>query len=303
MVSPLPETDPRLPPELEHAIFEISALSRPIAIPNLMLVAQRVKIWVEPILYQIVFLSEVEAQLVEGFPAFTFETFLQAIDRKPPEFFKYAVRHLFLGSSPYSYGEEVRMLDSILTACTGNTNLFAWTGFAENLSALNALDSLHHLTVNIVNLFGWNPTGCFAQPLFYNITHLEVLVFPREHLPGAAASLSLIPHLTHFAFGDPRFCGGLCDVLHSCARLACIVLLLVDPMNSDDMEAAGPFLEDALFVVISQENFKEDWARGVLWGRDYWALADAFLTARRTGKVDRSQYYIYDDDESWFEMA
>ncbi|KAJ7493002.1 hypothetical protein B0H11DRAFT_2191059 [Mycena galericulata] len=297
MVSPLPETDPRLPPELEHAIFEISALSRPIAIPNLMLVAQRVKIWVEPILYRVVFLSD-EAPPVQGFPPFTFETFLQAIDRKPPEFFKYAVRYLFVDDP-----DEVRTLDSILAACTGITSLFAWTGLAEHLSALNALGSLHHLAVSIVDLFGPNPTGCFAQPLFYNITHLELLTFPHEHLPDSAASLSLIPHLTHFAFGKSNLCGGLCDVLHSCAHLACIVLLLVDPMASEDMDAAGPLLEDVLFVVISQENFKEDWARGVLWGRDYWALADAFLTARRTGKVDRSQYYIHDDDESWFEMA
>ncbi|KAJ7493005.1 hypothetical protein B0H11DRAFT_2228333 [Mycena galericulata] len=298
MVSPLPETDPRLPPELEHAIFEISALSWPIAIPNLMLVAQRVKIWVEPILYRIVFLSDGEAPPVEGFPRFTSETFLQAIDRKPPEFFKYAVRYLFLYDP-----EEVRTLDSILAACTGIASLFALSGLAGHLSALNALDSLRHLAVNIVDLFGPNPTGCFVQPLFYNITHLELLDFPSEHLPDAAASLSLIPHLTHFAFGESILCGGLCDVLHSCAHLACIVLLLVDPMDSGDIRAAGPLLEDVIFVVIYQLDFKVDWLHRASGGRDHWALADAFLTARQTGKVDRSHYYIRDDDESWFNIA
>ncbi|KAJ7465391.1 hypothetical protein B0H11DRAFT_2197794 [Mycena galericulata] len=302
MIASLPETDPRLPPELEQAIFEISALSRPIAIPNLMLVAQRVKIWVEPILYRIVFLSDGSSTPPShGFPAFNFRTFLKAIGRKPPGFFKYAVRYLFLDDPPSC--EEVKILDLILTACTGITSLFAWTALDGHLSALNALDSLHHLTVNIVDLFGPDPTGCFAQPLFYNITHLELLDFPHEHLPDAAASLSLIPHLMHFAFGDAILCGGLCDVLHSCAHLACIVLLLVDPMDSGDMEAAGPSLEDILFVVIYQLDFKVDWLHRASGGRNYWALADAFLEARRTGKVDRSHYYIQDDDESWFDMA
>ncbi|KAJ7465376.1 hypothetical protein B0H11DRAFT_2240186 [Mycena galericulata] len=298
---PLLEADPRLPPELEHAIFEISALSWPIAIPNLMLVAQRVKIWVEPILYRIVFLSEGEPPPVEGFPRFTFETFLQAIDQKPPEFFKSAVRHLFLDDPHYRDGG--RTLDSILTSCTSITSLFAWTALAVHLSALNALDSLHHLAVNIVDLFGPNPTGCFAQPLFYNITHLELLDFPAEHLPDAAASLSLIPRLTHFACGQSILCGGLCDVLHSCAHLACIVLLLVHPMDRIDMKAAGPLLEEMLFVIIYQLDFKVDWLHRASGGKDYWALADAFLAARRTGKVDRSRYYIRDDDESWFDMA
>jgi hypothetical protein len=36
---------PILPPELEREIFEICAISRPASIPNLMLVAQRVKEW------------------------------------------------------------------------------------------------------------------------------------------------------------------------------------------------------------------------------------------------------------------
>ncbi|KAJ7465371.1 hypothetical protein B0H11DRAFT_2240180 [Mycena galericulata] len=306
MVSPVPETDPRLPPELEHAIFEISALSRPIAILNLMLVAQRVKIWVEPILYRLVFLSDGEAPPVEGFPRFTFKTFLKAIVQKPPEFFNQAVRHLFLGEPEEwpSSRLHAMMINSVLNACTGITTLFAWAVFAENLPALNALDSLHRLAVNIMDLFGRDPTGCFSQPLFRNITHLEMLDCIPDFDCSHAASLSLIPHLTHFAFSDSRLCSGFCGVFRLCARLTCVVLLEAESMGDVDVDVeAAPLIEDARFVVISQENFKEDWARGVLWRRDYWSLADAFLTARRTGKVNRFRYHIRDDDESWFDMA
>ncbi|KAJ7465379.1 hypothetical protein B0H11DRAFT_2240189 [Mycena galericulata] len=251
MASPLPETNPRLPPELEHAIFEISALSRPIAIPNLMLVAQRVKIWVEPILYRIVYLSDGEAP-AEGFPRFTSETFLQAIDRKPPEFFKYAVRYLFLDDP-----EEVRTLDSILAACTGITSLFAGTVFAENLPILNAMDSLHHLVVSMMDLFGRNLTGCFAQPLFRNITHLELLDSIGEINYSHVATLSLIPHLTHFAFGDSRLCNGFCDLFRLCARLTCIVLLEADSMGDVQVDAAL-LIEDTRFVAIYRKNWEAD---------------------------------------------
>ncbi|KAJ6543046.1 hypothetical protein B0H19DRAFT_1172653 [Mycena capillaripes] len=49
-------SEPRLPPELEVLIFETAALSHPAAIPKLMLIAHRVKHWVEPLLYTVVFL-------------------------------------------------------------------------------------------------------------------------------------------------------------------------------------------------------------------------------------------------------
>ncbi|KAJ6521621.1 hypothetical protein DFH09DRAFT_1424685 [Mycena vulgaris] len=45
---------PTLPPELEQHIFELAAISRPACIPTLMLVARRVKHWVEPLLYRTV---------------------------------------------------------------------------------------------------------------------------------------------------------------------------------------------------------------------------------------------------------
>ncbi|KAJ7887124.1 hypothetical protein B0H14DRAFT_2696630 [Mycena olivaceomarginata] len=45
---------PKLPPELECTIFEIAALARPKMIPSLILVAHRVKHWVEPLLYRVI---------------------------------------------------------------------------------------------------------------------------------------------------------------------------------------------------------------------------------------------------------
>ncbi|KAF7317625.1 hypothetical protein MKEN_00849900 [Mycena kentingensis (nom. inval.)] len=45
-------SDPHLPRELERAIFELAALRRPRSIPVLMLVAWRVKEWLDPVLFR-----------------------------------------------------------------------------------------------------------------------------------------------------------------------------------------------------------------------------------------------------------
>ncbi|KAJ7465380.1 hypothetical protein B0H11DRAFT_2284819 [Mycena galericulata] len=307
VIESVPGTDPRLPPEIECAIFEISAISRPATIPNLMLVARRVKIRVEPILYRIVLRSKSGMPPLEGCPRISFETLLQAIDEKPHEFFNNAARHLFLDDPAEGWPSpelRVKTIESIVNACTGITSILSWTRLTENLPALASLESLGYLAVNIADLFGRNPTGCFTHPLFRNITHLEILYFPPEsHFPDAAASLSLIPHLTHFGFDEPELCGVFCGVLRACAHLTCIVLLTVETMEESDMNEAKPLAEDARFVAIYQKNWEADWVRGASGQADFWVLADTFLVARRAGKVDRSRYYIHDDDNSWFDVA
>ncbi|KAJ6571193.1 hypothetical protein B0H19DRAFT_1372372 [Mycena capillaripes] len=50
--------EPRLLPELEREIFEIAAVSRPMSISTLMLIAGRISDWVEPPLYRVVIITE-----------------------------------------------------------------------------------------------------------------------------------------------------------------------------------------------------------------------------------------------------
>ncbi|KAJ7744023.1 hypothetical protein DFH07DRAFT_1063448 [Mycena maculata] len=293
----LPE--PTLPRELERSIFEVSALSRPTTIPNLMLVAQRVKVWVEPFLYHGIILSDMDP--VSGFPIFSLDVVLRAIDQKPPEFLKYAVKHLFLDVyRRYDARQQTASyLDTVLKACTGITSLVASTGLIDNLSTLASLDSLRRLTIDLREVFETNPQNCFAHSLFRNITHLEIIEFPNDQFTG----ITLIPHLTHFAFNDAGLCATLRPAFHSCARLTCIILLCGVTAAKTDvvMVVVQPLLEDGRFVIISQSNFREDWYRSVYMGNGYWALADAFLAARRAGKVDRGRFSISDEDESWFE--
>ncbi|KAJ7461189.1 hypothetical protein FB451DRAFT_1405047 [Mycena latifolia] len=88
---------PALPLDLERHIFEITALSRPVLIPRLMLVAWRVKEWAEPLLYRTITTSDA-SRIVhdENYPLLTSAAMLLALEKKPATFFRDAVRNLYL---------------------------------------------------------------------------------------------------------------------------------------------------------------------------------------------------------------
>ncbi|KAJ6452047.1 hypothetical protein C8R45DRAFT_1041252 [Mycena sanguinolenta] len=121
---------PPLPPELERSIFEAAALSWPRCIPRLMLVAWRVKSWVQPLLYRTIAVhpndsgSNSESSLDLSLAAalmYPFvlpaETLLSLINFRQPWFFRDSVRNLLLAHDIAA--EEA----SILAACSGIENL------------------------------------------------------------------------------------------------------------------------------------------------------------------------------------
>ncbi|KAJ7629604.1 hypothetical protein B0H17DRAFT_545601 [Mycena rosella] len=168
MNSPSPLiSEPRFPPDLEREIFEICALSRPRTIPSLMLVASRVKEWVEPLLYRIIAVSDSRN---ESLPPFTCDILVRTIRAKPVHFLAKYVRHLYLTPGRRNDREHV---SDILPACTGVTSLFTLWALhdAVFLTLLENMHSLRQLAVSVSSLFV--PNNGFEHRLFRNITHLR----------------------------------------------------------------------------------------------------------------------------------
>ncbi|KAJ7652668.1 hypothetical protein DFH06DRAFT_922916, partial [Mycena polygramma] len=193
---------PRLPPELECTIFEIAALSYPNGIPQLMLIAQRVRHWqVDPLLYRMVFLSpgslttQLPPRQIEGFPLIPRDHLLQSIVEKQPSFFSAAVKHIYLDDPAVTLPLE------FLAACSRLPNLFvSWREASlQFVPILNRLECLRRLTIDLESLFEFSPID-FAQPFLRNVTHLELL--DSYELSGHPTGLALLPHLTHIAFND-----------------------------------------------------------------------------------------------------
>ncbi|KAJ6566518.1 hypothetical protein B0H19DRAFT_711452 [Mycena capillaripes] len=272
--------EPRLPPELEREIFETAAVSCPTSIPTLMLIAGRVKEWVEPLLYRVVMVTSFRGR-VGGFSDIPLDILLRAIAMKPPSFFERVKFLLFLeGATTES------SVGAILAACPAVTHLFSLRLVPSHLNSLASLRCLSHLTVTIQTLFPRNID--FTHPLFRNATHLELLDYPFSQNTAHALciGLSLIPNLTHFAFYDESLCIHLRPFLGTTlGQLHCIITRSESYYTE---EAVHPLSDDERFVCIVPTNFNflDDWVRSPGGDEDYWAIAEACIAARR--KVDRS---------------
>ncbi|KAJ6465761.1 hypothetical protein C8R45DRAFT_805596, partial [Mycena sanguinolenta] len=191
---------PRLPPELECCIFEIAALSCPLSIPSLVLIARRVKDWVEPLLYRVILVPGTVtpgrlrmAEEVHRFPSVPYKILARTIARKPPSFFQ-SVTHVFVDGFR-AHGE----LNLILAACTHIVNL-AYFGIPSpsDRKSLDRLQCLRRLTIMAEPLF--SPHGLdFTAALFHNITHLELLDDCHGLPDGIGPRLALAPALTHIS--------------------------------------------------------------------------------------------------------
>ncbi|KAJ6564001.1 hypothetical protein B0H19DRAFT_1374572 [Mycena capillaripes] len=284
--------DPRLPPDLERVIFEIAARARPSTIPKLMLIAWRVKDWLEPLMYRVIYLctplSERQMHCHSlGFPVFTEESLLHIMEIKPAHFLRHAVTHAFLNVSI-----PPPVVERFLLTCTNIANLFARFILPQYGPTLNDPQALRYLTIDVSAI---SEGGADDEPhsLFLNVTHLELLGFGHVDSAALCARLGNMPNLTHIAFNMD-----LDDTtaLQANARLQCIIYLMAETAMGD----GAALLRDSRFLCIEQKrDYRLDWLRGAHAGEDYWALADEFLAARRAGKVNSSIHNIADDDNFW----
>ncbi|KAJ6550994.1 hypothetical protein DFH09DRAFT_603637 [Mycena vulgaris] len=269
---------PSFPPELERQIFEICALSRPVVIPRLMLVAWRVKEWVEPLLYRTIALDLPSP--IAGFPVFTSQNLLAVMQRKPESFFQHAVSDLLLLGHPRT---------DILSVCTGVKNLsIDYLTMDDESIPLLATFPLTHLYIEVVPLLhALTPTS----PLFSQMTHLEL--FDGEDDPIISTGLPLLPRLTHVSFANRGFLRSCLDLLETSNSLSVLVCLDNEEMLSGEAESLST---DLRFVAMSLIYYGKDWQMGAHSGEDYWSRAERFIAQRRSGEIDAIEYRIIEPE-------
>ncbi|KAJ7679743.1 hypothetical protein B0H17DRAFT_1206391 [Mycena rosella] len=281
-------TDPNLPPslpaDLERLIFELTATLYPEHMPDLLLIARRVKIWIEPLLYRVLFIYGPEHQ--GGLGDLHFRPRLHSLARyrnfihtKPASFFHAHVRHVFfVGIRPADDITE------ILAVCGASVNiaLSLVQMSAPVLPLLGALP-LQRFSGYLSNIFTHLTGPDFTHPLFTQLTHLDI----RDNYLDSWdhwADLALVPHLSHLSLRRKRgphsgaMCGG---VLAHCDGLK--VLVIVFHSYSDLNESAPIFAEvaaDRRFVMLVVADYKADWEEGARGGEDYWVRAEEAVKSR-----------------------
>jgi len=278
---------PYLPPELERQIFELCAFSRPVTIPELMLVAWRVKEWVEPLLYRTIIISPSNSTRhpIEGYPIFTTQTLLALLLSKPASFFHDSVRHLLL------HAVEDDFVKFILSVCTGVENLWAPNASVALVDLSLTPFPLSQLYTNFVPLFNEVP---HTSLIFARLTHLELIGPPPDEGVDVSSKLSLLPRLTHLSFNEEEFVPTCLDLLQDCRCLSALVFLDGKSLKHSFHEYEVVLSQDPRFVVLYSLWFK-DWRNGVYTGMDYWSRAESFIAKRRSGEIDVREYEVPDE--------
>ncbi|KAJ7131403.1 hypothetical protein C8R44DRAFT_774785 [Mycena epipterygia] len=285
---------PLLPPELERVIFGLAAHFWPLSIPTLMLVAWRVKEWVEPLLYRTITFRDGELDMgMEGHPTVHEDgkAFVALLKSRPASFFRDAVRHVLLTSNtPRDVAEFV------LSVCSGVENLWilVYEDLHDPLLPLMGHLFLKQLYCNLQRVFGSAPID-FTHNLFSQMTHLELFDIPDSD-PQFWSGIVLIPHLTHLAFNDLGFLPMGPTLLRTCSSLR--LLILLSPLRAyvTNHPQIEELAKDGRFVLLFCPRYFEDWQMGAHTGIDYWSRAEDFVAKRRSGQIDRLQYELPGDE-------
>ncbi|KAJ7453187.1 hypothetical protein FB451DRAFT_1281972 [Mycena latifolia] len=280
-----PGACPRLPEDLERLIFEISALFYPNVMPALLRVAQRVKIWIEPLLYRVIYDGSIGVW--EGR---TLTQLWNSMKTKPASFFHKNVRHVSL----YSFDDsEDYDLVKILSVCGATINLRLLgcpTRSRPTLLQTVGLMPLQRLAIHFSHLFprfggGIRDLDC---PNFTRLTHLSLADWDRSGW-DACPALAHLSSLTHLSFHNnlvlPSIVQGAFEHFPSleALALACSARLAVS-MHADIPKFAAA-AADPRFVMVLVTNERRDWEIGARGGDDFWVAVDAQVRKRRSGET------------------
>ncbi|KAJ7270131.1 hypothetical protein B0H12DRAFT_1320326 [Mycena haematopus] len=300
-----------LPPELEREIFEILALSRPVCIPNMMLVAQRVKLWVEPLLYRTLFFAEIiesmflpaparPIQRIDGLPVCNAKTFVDVLRRKSASFLYESVRNVMIQDvAPDFIIDIVQTCPRIENlSISAPLKLLDRRGF-DVLRPKQLYCALHDIVDRRTNI------NTFTLPIFSQLTHLNLFYFIDESVDSEATVLARwtaigsLQKLTHLSLPSHTTKGGLpilSRLLEVCKSLRALVVLRPPP-STPSAEIAFLAEHDVRFVMMRlRSSMSDDWQMGALTGYDHWVCADEFIAKRVSGEVPRNRFYVNELD-------
>ncbi|KAJ7159258.1 hypothetical protein C8R43DRAFT_994274 [Mycena crocata] len=275
-MSPNPDVEPRLPAELEREIFELSAYAQLRSIPSLILVAQRVKIWIEPILYRTFVVGHQTSVTEWSSPRMPSNDFLRLLDSRPATFFRDHVRHVLCDEC------TTVELEVILTKCSGTQDFCSLPFQLEStLLPLIAAMAPRRLDIPLTPLFQPGPID-LAHPLFLRVTHLCLDSNQLDTVDWllTLASLQCLTHLACFPANNGSH-GLLSGALAHCPHL---LLLLLVWYNAEDIDVqiSAPFAHDPRFVQLAVERYVEEWEAEARGGEGYWRRANAIVQERHS---------------------
>ncbi|KAJ7025478.1 hypothetical protein C8F04DRAFT_1400563 [Mycena alexandri] len=290
------QPEPSLPSDLERKIFELCAISRPASIQKLILVAWRVKEWVEPLLYQTVLLHG--STTIDGYPTFTQSALIQLMGRNPT-LLRSSVRNLCLCQPSGMTRNDIIM--NTLSYFPAVENLSLWATFGEIKTQSDATTMKLIADMPLKRFCGdFRPLlrdFPLTYPFFSHITHLGLMQVPILTAPAAAAlceRLARILPLTHLAFDHPNIIPECLALLQDCKSVRVLVFFGLGLGEQEWCQKyLAPLSHDPRFLAMEEAWYVEDWHIGVREGLDFWARASDSFDSRASRGHNNSTLFFF----------
>ncbi|KJA18317.1 hypothetical protein HYPSUDRAFT_205437 [Hypholoma sublateritium FD-334 SS-4] len=272
----MPQSDsPRLPVELERQIVELAAMGSLKSAASLMLVSQRMRKWIEPILYSVFRLDGWGKPYPPCYATVKARSGLNTTDNSPLEQYGQYILHLYIR------GRSARTVTKILRNCPHVENLMIWMVVGVDTMLVEVLEArpLKKLSIHAVDFLLLYDDQPPTRPLALSVTHLDLM---EVHDFGEGVNWQTVvtlPNLTHLRLiGTPPV--ALVQLfLSECRKLERLVV--VWPRKMHAVEAPSSYAGDFAHIVDKRLAHVVSTGRSSdLWKEDFPAI--------RT---------IYDDDE------
>ncbi|KAJ7169268.1 hypothetical protein C8R43DRAFT_1121152 [Mycena crocata] len=249
-------------------------------------------------------LSVFNALPIDGLPGSHVQTSRRIIQTKSATFLRESVRNLILRNATK---EDVRDILPILSGLDSLHITSGWEvlyrGDSPPAPGLEGL-RIHHLCCDASEIFDLKKIEPLHHPCFAQLTHLELFHAPHQSDINTVAraiytGFADLPRLTHLAFDTSTISVvSVCmEILHIYQRLQVLVIVCRWPQKW----ATEILAYDPRFVVMHRGLWPPefDWQRGVLTGADFWERAEAFVTKRVSGEIDRRTFILEKNPEDY----
>ncbi|KAJ7139524.1 hypothetical protein C8R44DRAFT_867665 [Mycena epipterygia] len=265
--------EPRLPADLERTIFEVAAQGDARTVLQIILVAQRCRAWIEPMLYRSVVVCQ---------SSWSLPLFLRTIEARPAHYAKWIKA---IQIDPYITLNDPAVT-RILSICTRVVELVDLSYGLTPFSVLAQL-RLERMCMSLDVVDGLAEGAYFKHAAFAHLTHLQVLDPPQRwpHIPFAH-----LPSLTHLALQNykieirPANVPILQRILSTCPLLEVLVVCIPLCRPEDQNAQATKLLVDDLRLVILSQTLHSSHN---LWSRPFADTCAAVnCTEQETDSID-----------------
>ncbi|KAF8649076.1 hypothetical protein AX16_006023 [Volvariella volvacea WC 439] len=260
--------EPRLPQELERIIFELAARTdNNKSLPALLRVARRVRDWLQGIIYETIVLKDSDFYKRS-------KSSLHHPSRFPSGTQLLYLRKLLVSHMDNAAESEPNWWE-LLSQCHNIQDLAIWSMSPppadDTLSTLSSLlisplrsvtpHGLRRLSMSLVHLF-YSCQTSFNHEVFKDITHLEVLDFPKGCEWKEGNNLACLQNLQYFSIGTVDYIGlhagplSPTGFLRKCLK-ECKALDLLILSEAAKWEGVEELLKDFRWVVASDGTVEE----------------------------------------------